>query len=175
MLGITLLDPIDKSLKSWFKSVWYIETHFLFIYSLCDALPTWKDLWLFIKCGLLALSWHHPHLPPTHTDVHLWTSGGSDGKRSPPATRETWIQSLGWEDPLEEGMATHSSILAWRIPWMEQPGGLQSMGSQRVGQDWAQHSHHSTKRVISNCGRYYCRKGGPLPGPEIRLFSNTRE
>ena len=43
-------------------------------------------------------------------------------------TQETWVQSLGWEDPLEEGMATHSSILAWRIPWREEPGGLQSMG-----------------------------------------------
>ena len=47
-----------------------------------------------------------------------------------PAMWETWVQSLGWEDPLEEGMATHPSILAWRIPWTEEPGGLQSMGSQ---------------------------------------------
>ena len=46
-----------------------------------------------------------------------------------------WFGSLGWEDPLEEGMATHSSILAWRIPWTEDPGGLQSIGSQRVGHD----------------------------------------
>ena len=46
---------------------------------------------------------------------------------------ETQVQSLGWEDPLEEGMATHSSILAWRIPWTGVPGGLQSMGLQRVG------------------------------------------
>ena len=45
-----------------------------------------------------------------------------------PATWETWVQSLGWEDPLEEGMATHSSILAWRIQWIEEPGRLQSMG-----------------------------------------------
>ena len=45
------------------------------------------------------------------------------------------VQSLGWEDPLEEGMATHSSILAWRIPWAEEPGRLQSMGLQRVGHD----------------------------------------
>ena len=44
-------------------------------------------------------------------------------------------QPLGWEDPLEEGMVTHSSVLAWRIPWTEEPGGLQSMGSQRVGHD----------------------------------------
>ena len=46
---------------------------------------------------------------------------------------ETQVQFLGWEDPLEEEMATHSSILAWRIPWSEEPGGLQSMGSQTVG------------------------------------------
>ena len=45
-------------------------------------------------------------------------------------TQETRVQSLGWEDSLEEGMATHSSILAWEIPWTEEPGGLQSMGSQ---------------------------------------------
>ena len=50
-------------------------------------------------------------------------------------TKETQVPSLGREDPLEEGMATHSSILAWRIPWTEEPSGLQSMGSQRVGHD----------------------------------------
>ena len=50
---------------------------------------------------------------------------------------ETWVRSLGWEDPLEEGIATHSSILAWRISWTEEPGRLQSMGSQRVGHNWA--------------------------------------
>ena len=49
--------------------------------------------------------------------------------------REAWVRSLGWEDPLEEGVATHSSILAWRIPWTEGPHELQSMGSQRVGHD----------------------------------------
>ena len=51
-----------------------------------------------------------------------------------PVMWETWVRSLGWEDPLEEGMATHSSILAWRIPWTEEPGGLQSVGLQRVRQ-----------------------------------------
>ena len=49
-----------------------------------------------------------------------------------PAMWKTEVRSLGWEDPLENGMVTHSSILAWRIPWTEEPGGLQSMGSQRV-------------------------------------------
>jgi hypothetical protein len=52
-----------------------------------------------------------------------------------PAMWETWVRSLGQEDPLEKEMAIHSSILAWRIPWTEKPGGLQSMGSQRVGHD----------------------------------------
>ena len=52
-----------------------------------------------------------------------------------PTTRETRVQSLGWEDPLEKDMAPHSSTLAWRIPWMEERCRLQSMGSQRVGHD----------------------------------------
>ena len=49
--------------------------------------------------------------------------------------QETWVRSLGWEEPLEEGMATHSGILAWRIPWTEEPGGLKSIGLQRVRGD----------------------------------------
>ena len=55
--------------------------------------------------------------------------------KNPPAIWETWAQSLGWEDPLEEGMAIHSSILAWKIPWTEEPGKLQSIGLQRVRRD----------------------------------------
>ena len=56
--------------------------------------------------------------------------------KSPPAMRETWIRSLGWEDPLEKGTATYSSVPAWRIPWTEEPGRLQFMGSQRVGHNF---------------------------------------
>ena len=60
-----------------------------------------------------------------------------------PAMKETWVSSPDWEDPLEEGMITHSGILAWRIPWTEEPGGLQSKGSQRVEHDWStKHSYH---------------------------------
>ena len=55
--------------------------------------------------------------------------------KNPPVMQETWVQSLGREDPLEKGMATHSSILAWRIPRTEEPGGLQSVGLQRVRYD----------------------------------------
>ena len=55
--------------------------------------------------------------------------------------QEAWVQSLGWEDPLDKEMATHSSILAWKISWTEEPGGLQSMGSQRVGHNWATNTY----------------------------------
>ena len=57
------------------------------------------------------------------------------------AVQETGVQSLGWEDPLKKEMATHSSILAWKISWTDGPGGLQSMGSQRVGHDWATNTY----------------------------------
>ena len=67
----------------------------------------------------------------------------SNGKESP-AMRETKVQSLGQEDPLEKGMAIHSSILAWRTPWTEKPGKLQFMGSQRVRQDWVTNTHTHT-------------------------------
>ena len=63
--------------------------------------------------------------------------------KNPPVMWETWVQSLGWEDSLETGMATYSSILAWRIPCTEEPGGLQSMGSQRVGHTEQLHFHFS--------------------------------
>ena len=60
------------------------------------------------------------------------------------AMQETWVQSLGQEDSLEKGMAIHSSILSWRIPWTEEPGGLQSRGSQRVGHNWEANTHTHT-------------------------------
>ena len=66
---------------------------------------------------------------------YSWASLVAQMVKNPPAMQETWIQSLGRDYPLEEGMATHSSILAWRIPWTEEPGRPQSLGSQRVGQD----------------------------------------
>ena len=68
---------------------------------------------------------------------YSWASLMAQLVKNMPAKWETWVWPLGWEDPLEEGMTNHSSILAWRIPWTEQPGGLQSMGSQRVRNSWA--------------------------------------
>ena len=55
--------------------------------------------------------------------------------KSPPTMQKSWVRSLGQEDPLEEGKATHSNTLAWRLPWTEEPGGLQFMGSQKAGHD----------------------------------------
>ena len=66
---------------------------------------------------------------------YSWASLVGQMVKNPPAMWETGVQSLGWEDPLEKGMTTPSSIRAWRIQWSEEPGGLQSMGSQRAGHD----------------------------------------
>ena len=68
---------------------------------------------------------------------------------------ETWVWSLGWEDPLEEGIATLSSILTWRIPWTEEPGGLQSMGLQRVRHDWSDSTHTLLNVSTSGCFSFF--------------------
>ena len=66
---------------------------------------------------------------------YLWASLVAQRLKHLPGMLETWVRCLGWEDTLEKEMATHSSILAWRIPWTEEPDGLQSTGSRRVGYD----------------------------------------
>ena len=104
--------------------------------------------------------WVHPRIPPVtciQLEKAIWYSGTNSWHcnysfsclpnfyaslvaqrlKRLPAKQETRVRSLGQEDPLEKEMATHSSILAWRIPWKEEPGGLQSMRSQRVGHNWA--------------------------------------
>ena len=70
-----------------------------------------------------------------------------------PVRQETRVRSLGWEDPLQEEMATHSSILAWKIPWTEKPGGLQSMQSQRAVQRLSEHIFDQNKILPSKLGR----------------------
>ena len=65
--------------------------------------------------------------------IQTWASLEVQKVKNLPAVQEIWVQSLGREDPLEKGMATHYSILAWKIPWTEEPGGLQSVGLRRVG------------------------------------------
>ena len=83
-----------------------------------------------------------------------------------PATQETQVQSLAQEDPLEEGMATHSSILAWRIPWAEEPGRLQSMGSQRVRHDRATNTPTTIEDTDQDQPNRYT--GGGLSGSKTQ-------
>ena len=97
--------------------------------SLCLRVPFLPFLSLLPVMGMNLADWLDSPAPSCHL-----ISGGSDGKNLP-AVQETWVPSLGHEAPLETGMLTHSSILAWTIPWTEEPGGLQSMGSQRVKHD----------------------------------------
>ena len=97
-----------------------------------------------------------------------------------PAKQETWVRSLGQEDPLEKEMATHSSILVWRIPWTEEPRGLQSMGSQSWAQlsdkhtQWNAATHHKDETH-----RHYIKPKKPhkiMPGARLHLyeFRNTQ-
>ena len=83
----------------------------------------------------------YPPRCPQDSSVAQWV-------KNSPAMQETWVWSLGQEDPLKEGMATHSRILAWRIPWTEETGRLQSKGSQRVRHDWAQHKCFQGQKPI---------------------------
>ena len=76
-----------------------------------------------------------------------------------PAKQETWVASLGQEDPLENGMATHSSSVAWRLPWMEEPGELQSWGGKESD---------TTERLTLGCCLTHCSPWPPAPSPEPR-------
>ena len=97
-----------------------------------------------------------------------------------PAMQDTLVQSLGGEDPLAEDMATHSSSLAWKIPWTEEPGGLQSKGLQRVGHDWARGTWpHRAQRCPGRVLQEHAREGpavheaGRLPtGSPASLYSH---
>ena len=98
-----------------------------------------------LGCTIIFVLGYHAPLTPPFADQNvfgfwsydLWASLVAQSLKRLPPTWETWVRSLGWEDPLEKEMATHSSILAWGIPWTEEPGRLQSTGSQRVWHDWA--------------------------------------
>ena len=84
-----------------------------------------------------------------------------------PTVQDTWVQFLGWEDPLEKETAAHSSILAWRIPWTEEPGGLQCMASRRVGHDWATKPPPPCT-VETNQGRWILVTGGDFSDRMVR-------
>ena len=97
---------------------------------------SWSRDWTQVSC--VSLYWQSNSLPLSHLGSHKpYASLVAQRLKHLPAMRETWVQSLGREDPLEKEMATHSVIPAWKIPWMVEPGRLQSMGLQRVGHNWA--------------------------------------
>ena len=108
-----------------------------------------KEKIISIMCLTLTRIWSPTKFMSEINSIYLYNWGfPSDSLvKNLPAIQEmqeTLVWSLGQEDPLEEEMATCSSILAWRIPWTEEPGGLQSIGSQRVGHDWSDLTQHST-------------------------------
>ena len=90
---------------------------------------------VFYTLTAIQINWMYLLIRTGWTVYFRLVYGGSD-KKNLPAEQEIWFQSLAWEDPLEKRMATHSSILAWRVPWMEEPGGLPSIGSWRVVHSW---------------------------------------
>ena len=79
----------------------------------------------------------------------LWAAPVAQLVKNLPAMQETWVRSLGWDDAMDKEMATHSSILAWEIPWTEGLGGLQSMGSQRVGHEWGTNTYKVYSAYLS--------------------------
>ena len=115
--------------------------NFHFHFQMVKHLPTmrktrvqsmgWEDL---LEKGMAIHSSILAHCPKKGLK-EIWASLVAQMVKRLPGMRETWVRSLGWEDPLKKEMATHSSTLAWKIPWTEEPGRLQSMGSQRVGHD----------------------------------------
>ena len=115
----------------WEKQSMYSTTKFFWM-CLCPTCVT--GFWMGPLC--LCFGKSPPHQKNNKYQVpSLLGFPGSSVVKNPPAIQETQLQSLGWEDLLEDGMVTHSSTLAWGIPWTEKPGGLQSMGSQRVRHD----------------------------------------
>ena len=124
-------DPLEKGMAAHF------------------SILAWRIPWTVSSMGLQRVR---------HDWVTFTFTGGSVVKNLPAKQemQETWVRSLGREDPLEEEMATPSSVLAWRIPWTEEPGGLQSMGPQRVGHDWATNPHQSRQQT---CQHFVNHKG----------------
>ena len=137
----------------------------------------------FYSCGLLPYGNKQAYGPPRFASCHTWhvvsashgqappgclclshltfstalsrTSGVAQMVKNQPAVQETGVLTLGQEDPLEKWMATYSSILAWRIPRTKEPGGLQSMGSQRIGHDWVTNTLFLLYLTALSGRRYY--------------------
>ena len=149
------IGSIAQTNSKFFENFQFLKIYqvsFFFFFAVV-VVPFWL---CHMVCGILV---PHPGIEPRPPAVAVWSPNHWTTRELPrffvlfqtaenlPAIQETWVQSLGWEDPLEKGITTHSSILAWRIPWTEEPGGLQSMGSQRVGHNWATDTFWATHTV----------------------------
>ena len=144
--GVSFLGWVSVS------SCWWLSNSWLQIWSSCRR--RWAHILLLHHLELEALYLFifnfYCHIVTLQCCVSFWASLVAQMVKNLPEMQETWVRSLDWEDPLEKGMATHSSVLAWSTPWTEEPGGLQSMGSQRVGHDWAT-KHASMANTFSLC------------------------
>ena len=125
-----------SSLPFYNKSVHFLKFIYFYLEDNCFTILNWFLPYINIISHRYA---RVPSLQSVHFIFNIFSIGLPGGSviKNLPMMQETQVQSLGQEDPLEESMARHSSILAWRIPWTEEPGGLQSIGSQRVGHNWS--------------------------------------
>ena len=109
---------------------------------------------------------------PKLVGLKSWASLVAQMVKNLPAMQETWVWSLDWEDPMEEGLATHSSILAWRIPWTEEPGGLQSVGWQRARHNWVTNTHTHTLKSYCSVQRGLVKTQNADPTTPYRFVWN---
>ena len=136
---------------SFFVNIWLVETNFIVskmtnLYSFISGISIWVA-----RIKELRIIEDHKH-----TICPILDSLVAQSVKNLPAVQETWVWSLDWEDPLEKKMATHSSVLAWKISWTEEPGGLQSTGSQRVGHNWATNTYLLTIFLMKSSKTFKC-------------------
>ena len=132
---------ICETIWSWMLVCWKFLNHSFTTVSISVLVVDLFILYIYSWFSLknVCLLRIHPFLLCHPFHWHMGFPGATSGKESVCQSRrcKTWVQSLGGKDPLEEGMATQFSILAWKIPWTEEPGGLQSIGSHRIGHNWS--------------------------------------
>ena len=122
----TWKQPKCPSVGEWIKKIWCIYTMQYYSAIKRNEIGSFLVIWMDLESVIQS------EVRKKEKNKYLIASLGAQMVKNMSSMLETWIRSLGWEDPLEKEMATHSSILAWRIPWTEEPGGLQSMGLQEL-------------------------------------------